>query len=113
METVSLPGIDALTVRRVAEGKYKPKTRALHDGGGLFLRTPDSGGGSWVFRFQSGGRVHMMGLGSAAQIGAPEAREMAAQYRKLLAVGQHPLHDRREERRQRHAEQRASGTTFR
>jgi integrase len=109
----ALARIDALTVRRIAEGKYKPKKRALHDGGGLFLRTPESGGGSWVFRFQSGGRVHMMGLGSVAQVGAPEARDMAAQYRKLLAAGQHPLHERRQERRQQQAEVRAAGTTFR
>jgi hypothetical protein len=53
-----------------------------------------------------------MGLGSLAQIGAPEAREMAAQLRKGLVLGQHPLQERREERRQKREAQRANGTKF-
>ena len=54
-----------------------------------------------------------MGLGSVAQVGAPEA---PARWRRSTArpspLGGHPLHDRREERRQRRADHRASGATF-
>ena len=66
----ALARIDPLTIRRIAEGRYKPKATSLHDGGGLYIRPPENGGGSWYFRFQSGGRVHLMGLGSVAQVGA-------------------------------------------
>ncbi|SEP45315.1 Phage integrase family protein [Rhodospirillales bacterium URHD0017] len=108
----ALARIDALTLRRIATGKHLPNQRWLHDGGGLFLRVRPGGGGSWAFRFQIAKRVHMMGLGSLTQVGAPEAREMAAQLRKARALGQHPLHERREERRQKREAHRASGTTF-
>lgn len=109
----ALARIDALTLRRIASGRYPAKHKWLHDGGGLFLRVRPGGGGSWAYRFQIDRRVHMMGLGSLTQIAAPQARELAAQHRKSLVLGQHPLHDRREERRQRRADQRAGSATFR
>jgi len=107
----ALARIDALTLRRIASGKHLPNQRWIHDGGGLFLRVRQ-GGGSWAFRFQVNRRTHFMGLGSLAHVGAPEAREMAAQLRKARTLGQHPLQDRREERRQKRETQRANGTTF-
>lgn len=103
--------IDSLTIRRIAQGKLKAQVRSLHDGGGLYVR-PRDGGGSWMFKYQTGGALHTKGLGSVAQVGAPEAREMARQFRSGLTRGSDPLHERRQERRKQRTEQRAWSTTF-
>lgn len=108
----TLHRIDPLTVRRIGDGKYKPRQRALHDGGGLYLRLRP-GGGSWAFRYERDGKPVWMGLGGVQQVDAPTAREQARQFRQSLGLGQHPLHERREERRQQRAERKAAGTTFR
>jgi hypothetical protein len=44
----ALARIDALTLRRIEDGKYPAKRKWLHDGGGLFLRVRPGSGGSWV-----------------------------------------------------------------
>ncbi|HEU0215363.1 MAG TPA: Arm DNA-binding domain-containing protein, partial [Stellaceae bacterium] len=50
----------------------------LHDGGGLYLRCTASGGKSWVFRFQIGGKRRDMGLGPYPEVSLAKAREKAA-----------------------------------
>lgn len=107
----TLHRIDPLTLRRIGEGKYRRRQRALHDGGGLYLRLRP-GGGSWAFRYERDGAKVWMGLGSLQQIDAATAREQARQFRVTLGLGQHPLHERREERRRQRAERQAAGATF-
>jgi hypothetical protein len=108
----SLARINALTLRRIAEGTLKARRGKLHDGGGLyvFLRP---GGGSWVFKYQIARQARSMGLGSLAQVAAPHAREMAREYRAMVKLGDDPLHHRKVQRRQQRAEERAGRTTFR
>jgi len=77
--------LKALTVERLK----KPGLYA--DGGGLYLQIKSGGGKSWLFRFKRHGRTRDMGLGSFTTIGLAEARDAAAQARKLCQGGIDPI----------------------
>ena len=67
------------------------------DGGGLFLLVKPTGMRSWVFRYQVGGKVRDMGLGSAAGPGAvplAEARTKVVDLLRNVRSGVDPLGDR-------------------
>jgi integrase len=64
------------------------------DGGGLYLQIKNVRSKSWIFRFERGGRVRDMGLGSCATITLVEAREIAREQRKLLLEGLDPIEER-------------------
>src|SRR5271167_4622097 len=82
--------LTALQVQRLLK---KPGLHA--DGGNLYLQVKKVGAGSWLFRYMRDGVETWMGLGSARDVSLGEARERAAQARKLLAAGQDPLAARR------------------
>lgn len=65
------------------------------DGDGLYLQVTPSGARSWILRYQLAGRRREMGLGSVALFGLAEARQRAAQQRRLLADGIDPIEARR------------------
>jgi integrase len=70
----------------------KTSAAGLHgDGGGLYLRVKDGGAKSWVFRFQIDGKSRSMGLGSFPAVSLTEAREAAADARKLTSRGEDPI----------------------
>jgi integrase len=54
-----------------------------------------TGARKWVFRFTFAGRVTEMGLGNAA-VSLAQARDRAAEARKLVAAGVNPIEARRE-----------------
>jgi len=119
-------------------GKLKPlnvermKQPGLHaDGGGLWLQVRSATSKSWLFRYFIGdhdpvtgepvrdpvtgrikGRTREAGLGSFANVPLKEARELAANYRRLRAQGVDPLEQREELRRQA-ALDKAKALTFR
>lgn len=62
----------------------------LHDGGGLRLQIRN-GKKSWTFRFQIDGKTRDMGLGAYPAVPLSEAREKAADARKLLRQGTDPI----------------------
>ena len=64
------------------------------DGGGLYLQVAPSGAKTWIFRFQIAGRRRDMGLGSAAVFSLAEARQKAADARRLAAEGIDPIEHR-------------------
>jgi integrase len=68
------------------------------DGGGLYLQKRDGGHGSWIFRYERGGKERWLGLGSLDTIAADEAREQARQFRKMLLDGRDPMIERHAER---------------
>lgn len=70
------------------------------DGDGLYLQVTQSGSRSWVFRFKSSGRLRDMGLGSLNTIGLAEARELAADCRRLRLQGIDPIEARKAGRTQ-------------
>src|SRR6516164_3334121 len=69
------------------------------DGGGLYLQCVRGNDEStvrrhWIFRFAVNGRDRQMGLGSALDVSLAEAREMAADARKLRVRGIDPINER-------------------
>jgi integrase len=81
------------------------------DGGGLYLQIGKDEARSWIFRYSLRGKMRDMGLGSAAIIGLADARDFAAQCRKLTAIGIDPI-DERARRRVGDALEAASAVTF-
>src|SRR5262245_8134080 len=115
----------AATAETWADSRGRPfMTRTLHrlsptkvasaktpgyiaDGGNLYLRValgnkvgdkqPAISRG-WIFRFTMAGRTRDVGLGGYPTISLAKAREEAARFRRLVAVGIDPLEARNEER---------------
>jgi integrase len=84
-----------LTVKNVKNAK--PGRHG--DGGGLYLEVKPTGRVYWIFRFMLDGKRRDMGLGSAKGPGAvslAEARERAAEARRLVRAGSDPVRERRE-----------------
>lgn len=96
-----------LTARTV-QGALSPGRYA--DGGNLYLMVSPSGARSWLFIYRAGGRQREMGLGSATSgaVSLADARQRAAQARKLLSEGRDPLEVRKDAERS----VLALGTTF-
>jgi integrase len=67
------------------------------DGGGLYLRV-DGGSRAWVYRFKRAGRSRYMGLGPLSIVGLAEARQKAAEARRLVWEGKDPIAVRDAER---------------
>ena len=84
------------------------------DGGGLYLQVTEGTAGpskSWIFRFTLAGRERWMGLGPVKDRGLAEAREKAAEARKLLLDGVDPL-DTRQTAQAAAVAERAKAMTF-
>jgi integrase len=92
-------GIHKLSAGKVA-GTTKPGMHS--DGGGLYLRVkPAAGGGvskSWFFRYGLNHKGHRIGLGSARDRTLAEARDKAAELRKLLLDKVDPVIERQRQR---------------
>jgi integrase len=84
--------LSALFVRSAPPGKHE-------DGNGLRLVKREGGGGQWVFRYTIHERRREMGLGGIASLSLKDARELASEYRTLVARGIDPIEYRRMERR--------------
>src|SRR5262249_27874254 len=88
--------LKALTVARVKQpGMYG-------DGGGLWLQVTSANARSWIFRYWSAEhrQSREMGLGSLHVVSLQEARDLAAEYRRLRRQGVDPLEARRDARTQ-------------
>jgi integrase len=80
-----------LTARTVATAK-----RGKHsDGGNLYLIVSETGSRKWVLRFTWRGTAKEMGLGSANDVPLADARERAADARRLLARDLNPIDERK------------------
>lgn len=84
--------------RIVGHGKLSVmRIRALRDpgrygdGGGLWLQVRGPERKSWLFRYQKAGKARTMGLGAWPAVSLAEARQKAADARRLLAAGIDPL----------------------
>src|SRR5579862_1640258 len=62
-----------------------------HDGGGLYLQVGASGSKSWTYRYMLAGRAREMGLGPLQVVSLAEAREKAAEARRLKFAGVDPI----------------------
>jgi len=85
-------GLHKLTARSVdaqkSAGRYS-------DGGGLYCKVFKGGSKSWVFMWSRGGKRREMGMGSLSALSLKEARDKAAQMRKLVAEGKDPISERK------------------
>jgi integrase len=81
---------------RFVETVGKPGRYA--DGDGLYLIVSPTGAKRWQFLFRWRGKLKEMGLGSHSGLSLLDARETAAEARKLLASGSNPIETRRASR---------------
>jgi integrase len=80
-----------LTARKVETakaGKYS-------DGNNLYLIVSDTGTRKWVLRFTWRDKAREMGLGTPATVSLAEAREKAANARRMIARGLDPILERK------------------
>lgn len=84
--------LTALFIKSAPPGKYE-------DGHGLRLIKRADGGGQWVFRYTFLGSRREMGLGGLVSLSLKDAREMASDYRTMVAKGVDPIEYRRKERK--------------
>jgi integrase len=103
---------DRLTVRTITALKPKDRAYLVPDGRGLYLKVQPGGARSWLLRYQIGGKVHDLGLGSYPEIGLADARGRALAERRVKAEGRDPLAARRAERAAKRIED-ARSITFR
>ena len=83
--------VNKLTAREVSSagiGKHG-------DGGGLWLVVRQNGSRAWVFRYTRLGKERTMGLGPLDRVSLADARSLARDARRLLAMGQDPINERR------------------
>lgn len=92
--------LEAVTVARIA----KPGLYA--DGGGLYLQVTEGGLKTWIYRFMLNGRRRDMGLGRAGNrdVTLAQARDKAAEARKLAKAGIDPIEAAKAEKAARHVE---------
>jgi integrase len=82
------------------------------DGRGLYLLVGRRGTKSWIYRYRQDGRLHDMGLGSAADVSLARARQKARACREQRADGIDPLEAKRAGQQRRRLEA-ARAMTFR
>src|SRR5688572_21870474 len=81
--------LTAVAVRQVKKaGRYA-------DGNGLYLVVDDSGAKRWLLRTVVQGRRRDIGLGSAQLVLLADARETAAQYRRVARQGGDPVAEKK------------------
>jgi integrase len=68
------------------------------DGGCLYLRIAPGTSKGWIFRFTLDGRTRDAGLGAFPAVSLVEARQRAADWRKLVEAGIDPIEDQRQRR---------------
>lgn len=81
-------------LRALAVDKLARKPGMYCDGGGLWLRVSSPTARSWVFRYMLNRSAHEMGIGKYPEISLAEARQRAAEARRLKAHGTDPLAQR-------------------
>ena len=79
--------------------KTAPSGKHL-DGLGLWYVKRPNGGSQWMLRISLGGKRREMGLGGFPDVSLKEARELAAEYRKMAKQGIDPIKARSQQRRE-------------
>lgn len=87
--------------RLTAKGVEKKTTPGNHgDGGGLTLQITKAGVKSWLYRYMINGKARWMGLGPVHSVSLAEARQKAAEARKLVTEGIDPLEEKDQRKRE-------------
>jgi integrase len=90
-------------LHRLSPLKITKASAGMHsDGGGLYLQVTEGSDRtihrSWIYRYAINGKERHMGLGSLADVGLAEARQSAADARKLKAQRIDPIEARNKSR---------------
>ncbi len=104
-----------LTSKKLESLAKQASPGKTNDGDGLYFQIARSGTASWIFRYKVDGRSREMGLGPYPAVTLSEARQHAADQRKLLACGDDPLATRdaaREAKREAERQAAARSTDF-
>lgn len=80
-----------LTSKAVQKLAKEAQKGSTNDGQGLYLQITAGGSVSWIYRFKLNGKQRYMGLGAYPDVALSEAREIAADHRKLVKQGIDPL----------------------
>ncbi len=88
----------ARTMNKLTAKEVEKKTAPglYGDGGGLTLQITKAGVKSWLYRYMINGKAYGMGLGPAHTITLADARQKAAEARKLVIEGINPLEAKRQ-----------------
>lgn len=88
------------TLNKLSTTAIKSKTARGYyaDGGGLYFRISAFDTRSWAFRFTMQGKAREMGLGAYPDVSLMEARDRAAEARRLLRDGVDPIEARKTKR---------------
>ena len=88
-----------VTIKKAKPTDQKPLL--LHDGAGLYLQVVKVGTGdgerlsrTWIYRYESAGKAHRMGLGIYPTISLSAARDLADEARRLRQAGKDPILER-------------------
>lgn len=65
------------------------------DGANLYLKVDENGSKSWIFRYKTDGKARKLGLGATHTVSLADAREKAADARRLLLDGRDPVETKR------------------
>jgi integrase len=86
----------ARNIHRLTDRQIKTTTKPLNDGGNLWIY-PKGNARNWFFRYMLAGRARQMGLGGYPDVSLAEARDAAAEYRRVLKSGIDPIEHRQAE----------------
>jgi len=98
------------TIHKLTALKVKNASKTVGDGGGLWLKVQSGGRRSWTFRYRFAGKAREIGIGSIADLPLGQARQVAADYRTLVARGTDPKAKRDAERLEKELERNRSRT---
>ncbi|ELY3544415.1 tyrosine-type recombinase/integrase [Cronobacter turicensis] len=79
-----------LTVKQIDAAKPKDKPYRISDGNGLYIYIPASGKKVWQLRYQFEGKEKIHTVGKYPEIGPAEARNIAFEVKRDLAIGLNP-----------------------
>jgi len=83
-------------IHKLTDRQIRAAKKPLGDGGGLWVY-PRGSARTWIFRYSRAGKQVEMGLGGYPDVALAEARERAAEARKLRKDGIDPLEHRRQQ----------------
>ncbi|MCG7388735.1 tyrosine-type recombinase/integrase [Pantoea sp. ACRSB] len=86
-----------LTIKQIDAAKPKDKPYRIADGNGLYLYIPASGKKVWQLRYQFEGKEKIHTVGKYPEIGPADARNMAFEVKRDLAIGLNPATKKRQQ----------------
>lgn len=84
----------SLDVKTLEALKPRGKIYRLTDKDGLQVEVAETGAKRWFYRYQLGGKRHVLPIGRFPEVGLREARQRAADARRLVKQGIDPLKER-------------------